>query len=489
MHRMRRSGFASASRYGWVALGAVLLLAAETGCAKRKGGLSSKEREQLKEHVLDDLPGDVPHKVDVNFEDKVHLVGWKAEPETAAPGTKIAFTLYWKKSGDLDPDWKLFTHLTTDNPKEALGNADCQGAIRASKSGDCAQQLFGPSDWEKGKIVKDSFEWTVPGNITSPKLRVLVGVWKGNSRLQIKNLEAADGENRANVIVLNTGVKAPEPPADKPVPSTNAPKFGANTIKIDGKLDEPEWQKAGATGPFVAPGDGNTPPAHPVNATAKFGWDETNAYFAFVVDDKDAQSPFKPGDKDPHIWAKASGVEIMLQPGDPGDNKDYYEIQVDANGAVYDTRWDDFRQPESGGPEEDTKVFGHMDWSANLKTAVVVEKGVRYTVEIAIPWASFQKPRMGSLPPAPGELWRVNFYSFRDGQRASLAWSPLFKEGSFHRTSKFGKILWIDPNAVAPAASASASGSAAAAASGSAPPPIGSIRLVKPMIPPKPQMP
>ncbi len=485
---MLRSGFASASKFGWVALAGLMILCVETGCVKRKGGLSSKERDQLKEHVLDELPGDVPHKVDVNFEDKVHLVGWKAEPEVAAPGAKIDFTLYWKKSGDLDPDWKLFTHLTTDDPKQALGNADCVGAIRASKVADCGQQLFGPSDWEKGKFVKDTFDWTVPTNITTPKIRVLVGVWKGNSRLQIKNLEAADAENRANVIVLNTGVKPPEPPVDKPVPSTTAPKHTTNTIKIDGKLDEPEWQKAGATGPFVAPVDGKTPPDHPVNATAKYCWDDANLYFGFVVDDKDPQSPFKPGDKDPHIWAKASGVEIMLQPGDPGDNKDYYELQVDSNGAVYDTHWDDFRQPESGGPDDDTKVFGHMDWASNLKAAVNVEKGARYTIELAIPWASFAKPRMGTLPPTSGDVWRMNLYSFRDGQRSALAWSPLFKEGSFHRTSKFGKIVFVDPT-LAPAPSASATGSASAAPSGSAPIPAGSLRIVRPTMPQRPPTP
>ncbi len=467
MSDSRRIGgglFSSRTTLGVVAILAIAA-SASIGCAKRKSGLSGKEREALKEYVLDALPADVPHKVDVNFDDKVHLVGWKAEPAVAAPGAKIDFTLYWKKTGDLEPDWKLFTHITTDSTHDALGNADCVGAIRQPKAPDCGQQLYGPSDWEKGKIVKDTFDWTVPTTITTPRIRVLVGIWKGPSRLQIKNVEAADNENRANVIVLPTGVQASAPPpAERPVPSTTAPKFAANAIKIDGKLDEPEWQRAGSTGPFVAPSDGKPQPASPVNATAKFGWDDTNLYFAFVVDDKNPESPFKPGDKDPHIWAKASGVEIMLQPGDPGDNKDYYELQVDSNGAVYDTHWDDFRAPETGGPSEETKVFGHMDWSSNLKAAVNVEKGARYTVEIAIPWASFQKPRMGTLPPTPRDVWRVNLYSFRDGQRAALAWSPLYREGSFHRTSKFGKLMFVDA-AAAPAPSASASGAPSASAS------------------------
>jgi hypothetical protein len=88
---------------------------------------------------------------------------------------------------------------------------------------------------------------------------------------------------------------------------------------------------------------------------------------------------------------------------------------------------------------------------------------------------------MGTLPPSPGDLWRVNLYSFKDGQRAALAWSPLLREGSFHRTRRFGKIQFVDPNAAKPSASASASGSAAPSVIG---PPLGSVRIVPPTLVP-----
>jgi hypothetical protein len=34
----------------------------------------------------------------------------------------------------------------------------------------------------------------------------------------------------------------------------------------------------------------------------------------------------------------------------------------------------------------------------------------------------------------------MNVYAFRDGQRQSLAWSPLRGRGNFHKSERFGRI-------------------------------------------------
>jgi hypothetical protein len=453
-----------------VVLMLVGLCGTSLACAKRSTKLSKAEKESLKAYILDDMPADVPHKVDVNFDDKVHMIGWKAEPEKAEPGTTVNFTIYWRKTGDLDPDWKLFTHITTDNVNEAKGNLDCVGAIRQEKAQQCSQQLYGPSDWEKGKVIIDTFSYTVPTDVTSPTLRFLVGVWKGEARLQIRNKESADDANRANVISLPTGAKAPDPaPQKTELPSVNAPKFGKAAIKLDGKLDEPEWQKAGQTGPFVSPGDGKASPDHPVNAVGRLAWDDNNLYAAITVDDKDPVAPFKATDKDPHLWEKSSAIELMIQPGDPGDNKDYYEIQVDTSGAIFDTHWDDYNVPTGGGPDEATKTFGHMEWSSGLKAGVSVDKGKSYTIELAIPWKSFAKPRV-EAPPKIGDTWRVNLYSFKSAQSQALAWSPILGQGNFHKSARFGLLRFVNGEGAAPAPSGSASSAPSGSAAQIAPP-------------------
>jgi hypothetical protein len=134
----------------------------------------------------------------------------------------------------------------------------------------------------------------------------------------------------------------------------------------------------------------------------------------------------------------------MLQPGDPGDNRDYFELQIDAHGAVFDSHFEDYNSPITGtGP---ARRFGHMEWSSELERAVHVQPQSFYAIEAALPWKSLigaVSPRV-QVPPRPGDIWRINLYSFRDGQRRALAWSPLRGQGNFHRASRFGRIRFVE---------------------------------------------
>lgn len=206
---------------------------------------------------------------------------------------------------------------------------------------------------------------------------------------------------------------------------------------IDGRLDDAAWGSATVLGPFVDAGEGRFQPDHPVAATAKVLWDDRNLYLGVIVRDRAPKALFPRDAIDPALWTAASAVELMLQPGDPRDNRDYFELQVDSAGAVFDTRWDDYNTPISG--EGDKKVFGHVDWSSRIERAAYVHRGSFYAVEVALPFASLASVRVPT-PPRAGDVWRLNLYSFRDGQRLSQAWSPLRKQGNFHRSSRFGRI-------------------------------------------------
>jgi len=222
------------------------------------------------------------------------------------------------------------------------------------------------------------------------------------------------------------------------LPELTAPKFANGTFRIDGQMDEPAWQRAGSTGMFVAPGTGRPVSSSKVNARARVAWEDQRLIVGVVVWDDTPSSPFGRDDVDPHVWARASGIEVMLKPGDRPDNRDYYELQVDVAGAVWDTHFDDYNQPVSGGPDDERKRFGHQEWVSGLERAVHVEAG-RYVIELALPWSAFSNPA-SPAPPRAGDVWRANFYSFRDGQRDALAWSPILGQGNFHRSSRFGKL-------------------------------------------------
>jgi hypothetical protein len=206
---------------------------------------------------------------------------------------------------------------------------------------------------------------------------------------------------------------------------------------IDGKLDEAVWGKAIALGPLVDPGMGGDDRGSRVASYGKLGWDDKSLYVGMVVRDDSPVSPFKREDSDPHLWEKSSAIELMVQPGDPGDNKDYYEIQIDTKGAVFDTHWDDYNIPITGG--EGDKVFGHQLWSCKAERASTIDGGKSYTIEAAIPFSAFEPGRV-SFPPKSGDVWRINLYSFRDSQGIALAWSPIKHEGNFHKSSRFGRV-------------------------------------------------
>ncbi len=134
----------------------------------------------------------------------------------------------------------------------------------------------------------------------------------------------------------------------------------------------------------------------------------------------------------------------MVDPDGDGDNKDYYEIQINPQNLVFDSQFDDYNSPkkEPDGP------FGHQEWSAKLKSAVAVDgtldkagdKDKGYTVEVMIPWKSFSKAKQA--PPKIGDTWRMNFYAMQNN--GGVSWSPILGQGNFHKATRFGKVLWAE---------------------------------------------
>lgn len=222
--------------------------------------------------------------------------------------------------------------------------------------------------------------------------------------------------------------------SDGRVPEFVVPAVAAGSIRIDGRLDD--WPEAPSTGAFVSPGDGRPVSRSKVPASARLARDDTRLLLAVEVHDVEASSPFGRDEVDPHIWERASGVELMLQPGDGGDNRDYFEVQICAAGAVWDTRFDDYNQPVTGSGA--ARRYGHQEWQSGAERAVSVEPG-RWVVELALPFASLA-PSRAALPPRPNDVWRANLYAFRDGQREASAWSPILGQGNFHRSTRWGRL-------------------------------------------------
>lgn len=462
-----------------VALGAAAI--SPLACVGGKSHISAEDKERLKAYILDSVPPDAK-KVDINFENKIHLVGYKVEPETAGPGVQVKATYYWKCEDPIEQGWQLFTHLQHegyDKPE----NLDSVGPLREVKG---REQILGPDRWERGHIYADEQTFTMPQDLRGPESILYVGIYKGDARLRIIN-GPNDGDNRAIVAKIKTGV-APKKEEGKrgatDIPVMQPVKLGANDkIVIDGRGDDKPWGGAASTGPFVDVGTGKPNTSFPVNGRAKLAWDDQNMYVLVEVSDPDIVGFFKDKDQQPKdftvagqpmTWTKDT-AEIMIDPDGDGDNKNYYEIQINPQNKVFKSQFDGYNQPKTDpqGP------FGHEDWDPKMKTAVAVkgtidksdDKDEGYTVEAAIPWAAFEKGAK-NRPPKPGDTWRINFYAMKNN--GGTAWSPILGQGNFHKSSRFGRVTWATKEWLASAAGdggagdggATDGGKAAAAASG-----------------------
>lgn len=402
------------------------------GCHR---GPSAAQQAELAKHVVT-APPEGMTKTDVNFDGKVHLVGYTISPKQATygPGTKVTVTLVWRCDAKLDQGWTLFTHLVGSGG-QPLENLDDKGPLRKLEG--IEGQPLPPSKWEPGKLYLDELTFTIPAD-PGPVVTVAAGIYKHKSRLPIRG-PGGDRESRAAVVRLATGAKDTRAVikelAVKALPA-------GSVITIDGKLDEPAWAQAASTGPFVDVGSGRENPRLPTQGSARLVWDQTFLYVAFEVTDKKVHGGWPAGAKDPHLWEKDT-VEIMIDPDGDGDNKDYYEIQINPQNLVFDTQYDGYNFPNGNG----RGPFGHEDWSAGQKSAVIVhgtldddsdaDRG--YTVEAQIPWSSFTKAQ--KAPPAPDATWRMNFYAMKNN--GGTAWSPILGMGNFHRASRFGRVRWV----------------------------------------------
>ena len=396
-----------------------------------------------------EVAGDISKKaeqVHAIFDDETELSFAKLSPEgKLKPGQRVSLSLYWKAPPKIsEGDYRLFTHIIDKNGKRIL-NIDSAGPLRQIEA---EQALLGPSHWAPNKQYIDKLEFDLPENIHAGDYQIIAGIYRGDKRRAIKMgpatkdsavIAASFSIDQGKAIVLNRQIPT--------LRSNRLPK--GSTIKIDGKLTESEWASAADTGPFVNVATGGAAPSNSVQGSAKILWDEQYLYVAFDVNDRDVRGGFPKDAIDPHLWTKDT-VEIMLDPDGDGDNRHYYEIQINPQNLVFDSHFDRYNLPR-GGPDG---PFGHQDWSAKLISTVQISGSIDddsdqdsgYVVEAKIPWKSFERAQ--NTPPKLGDTWRINFYAMKNN--GGVAWSPILGEGNFHKSSRFGRVTfadkdWIDP--------------------------------------------
>jgi len=230
-----------------------------------------------------------------------------------------------------------------------------------------------------------------------------------------------------------------------PCPQSGIARYTAyhvhELMRVDGRLDEAAWQKSPQSPRFVDIISG-APTAY--DTTAALLWDSTNLYVAYRIEEPFVRASFT--NRNSPIWQE-NDVELFIAGRDA-----YYEFEINAFNTIYEVFfiWEEAYEPGgfSASPEFSRprlkpfngvdfkahprgKRLGNFDWHfPGLQTAVSIngtinndkERDRGWTVELALPWQGMQwlaKADQWSLPPKPGDVWRMDFSRFNKNKATS----------------------------------------------------------------------
>jgi hypothetical protein len=419
----------------WIAAAAVAALA---GCVEKTSYATPDKSEKVAKMILGKAPAKIEHRLNVDLEGKIKLIGYDLEPDEIAPGGTFTVTWYWQCNESPGPGYRLFTHLVDGGGASRI-NRDGVGPIRKN---------YQPEHWKAGVVVRDVQKINIPETWSSSVVDVRVGVWGPGGRLKVTK-GPHDPESRIKAVSVPIREEAEAPPLA--VPRAPQPPV------IDGAFeDEAAWSGAARLDAFANTLTGAVAP----RATkVLLMWDDAALYVAMKADDENLQSKYTKNDDE--LWHE-DAFEMFLDPG--GDKKSYYEIQVSPAGLVFDSYLPSYRKNDnawSSAAAAAAKVDG------KLNDGEGEDKG--WTAELAIPWKSLDKS--AGVPPGDTKGFTANFFRVDagPGKTEYSAWSPPLR-GDFHALDRFREITLTPPAPVQAPADAKAPFDAKAAGPATAPP-------------------
>ncbi len=404
---------------------------AATACVEKNPGSKGKKisEDYVNENLLTAVPT-MQNAVNADLGGKVVYLGNDVDTDTLAPGGKVTITHYWRITAPPGAGWKIFAHVTGATSKDWM-NVDYTD-MRAG---------YPAKRWKAGDIIKDVQKFALAKDWTSSYAQLSVGMYRKGGRSIKDRMPIVSGpaDDQSRVKVFRFKVKAGAAKA-KPRPSQAgyAVWRASGPITIDGKADEPAWKKAKRSPAFV---DAEGGPKTGKETRAQLLWDDENLYVFISAQDDDVFSPYKKHDEP--LW-KADVLELFIDAD--RNRRGYVELQVNPNNAQFDSWFATTREQP-----------GDVKWTANMKSAVVVhgsadkrgDKDVGWDVEIAIPLAAVKgnDPTMRvTLPPKPGDKWRLNIVRGdkpqKDRLRAS-SWNKLTYQ-DFHALGRMLTVTFGD---------------------------------------------
>lgn len=198
--------------------------------------------------------------------------------------------------------------------------------------------------------------------------------------------------------------------------------------RIDGRLDERSWAGAPWTDDFVDIRGAAAPPPR-LRTRAKLLWDGKYLYVGAELREPDVWATIARRDA---VIFQENDFELFIDPD--GDTHDYYEIELNALGTVWDllltAPYRDGGRAIDAWDVRGLKVGVHVDGTLNRPG----DRDRGWTVELALPWDVLWQAAAERRPPHAGERWRVNF--------SRVEWDVAARGGTYvKRTDASGRPL------------------------------------------------
>lgn len=362
---------------------------------------------------------------------RIVYLGMDADSESLAVGKAVTLSHYFRVEKPAPEGWRLFVHVDSADSGNRRSHFTADHVPMGGK--------YPVPRWQAGEIIRDNHRISLPPAWVGDKAQVLIGFWKGSARFSVAT-GRQDGQNRVIAAELPTVAAAPPPPRRLVVRKLAE---GAK-LQIDGKLDEPAWNTAESSGPFVNTMDGS--PVAQVGSVRAL-WDDANLYLAFRFQDTDIWANLEKHDD--KLWTQEV-AEVFIDAD--GDSRSYVELQVSPKNVTFDSWLPTYRANDNAwesGMETAVQIRGTLNqrddedqgWDAELRIPLTAVKGKLET--------------MRGVPPVPGTIWRANFFRFdfpKGRQAVASGWSPPLV-GDFHALGRFGQLVFADAAGVVPSAS------------------------------------
>ncbi len=210
---------------------------------------------------------------------------------------------------------------------------------------------------------------------------------------------------------------------------------------MNGRLDDPAWDKAPWTADFVDI-EGDKKPKPRFRTRAKMMWDHEFFYIAAEMEEPHVMGTLTEHDS---VIFHDNDFEVFIDPD--GDAARYFEFEINA----LNTTWDLYlaRAYRDGGSADNS-------WETYARTATHIQGKINkpehidhgWTVEIAFPWDCFRAHGGRDCPPHANDVWRINFsrveWQLLDDHGTLVNGpTPVVGVGSYHEKPNTPEDNWV----------------------------------------------